>query len=191
MGVFTGDWMADNAIMLTILEELTLFTGNDRSGTKFFIKNGSKSIKPQSCKYGTTFRSLIGKKVRTYSKEDRGYLTKLREENPYLHDIFKEFSNHHFPDFSWTDITINYMPCGASMKLHLDKVNVGDSVLCAFGNYDGGLTFVKEEKTKHYKLYDCREQWIKFNGAKRKHFVSTITQGERFSLVFYNSKYKF
>ena len=191
MGIFTGDWLSDNAIMLSVLEELTLYTGNDRAGTKFFIKNGSKSIKPQSCKFGTTWRCMIGTKVRTYSKEDKGYLTKLREENPKLHSVFKEFSNYHFKDFEWTDITINYMPTGSSMKLHVDKVNVGDSILCAFGNYEGGNTFVKQDKGRNFNLYDCREGFIKFNGAEKQHFVSTVTEGERFSLVFYNSKNKF
>jgi hypothetical protein len=191
MSLFTGDWYSDNAIMYSILKDLTLYTGNDRAGTKFFIKNGKKTTKPQSCKFGTTWRCMIGTKIRTYSEKDKGYLTKLREEQPELHSIFKQFSDLHFEGFEWTDITINYMPKGTSMKLHLDKVNVGESILCAFGSYEGGNTFVKQDKGKNYKLYDCREDWIKFNGAEKKHFVSTVTEGERFSLVFYNSKNKF
>jgi len=191
MSYFTGDWLSDNAIMYSILQELPLYTGNDRCGSKIFIKNGKKSVKPHSCKYGTTWRCMIGKKLRTYSKEEKGYLTKLREEEPTLHDVFKEFSMYHFSDFNWTDITINYMPKGTSMKLHLDKVNVGDSILCAFGNYEGGNTFVKQDKGRNFDLYDCREGFIKFNGAEKQHFVSTVTEGERFSLVFYNSKNKF
>ena len=191
MNTFTGDWLSDNAIMLEILSNIELYTGNDRAGTKFFIKNGKKTTKPQSCKFGTTWRCMIGSKVRTYSKKDKGYLTKLREEQPHLYSIFKEFSNYHFSDFQWTDITINYMPKGTSMKLHLDKVNVGPSILCAFGSYQGGHTFVKDVKGRNFKLFDCRDKPIKFNGAERKHFVSTVTEGERFSLVFYNSKNKF
>ena len=39
MNYFIGDWYSDSAIMYSILNELTLYTGNDRSGTKIFIKN--------------------------------------------------------------------------------------------------------------------------------------------------------
>jgi len=189
--IFCGDWYSDLAILYDLLKELPLYTGNDRCGKKFYIKNQTKTDKPHSCKYGTTWRQKIGKKIRTYSKEDKAYLTKLREDRPDLHGIFKEFSNLYFEDFKWTDITINYMPKGTSMKQHLDKVNYGESILLATGDYKGGSTFLENENDKNFKIYDCREQFIKFNGATRKHFVNTITEGERFSLVFYNSKNKF
>jgi hypothetical protein len=188
---FCGDWFSDNAIMYDVLASLYLTTGNDRAGSKIFIKNGSRSVKPQSCKFGTTWRCMIGSKKRTYSEKEKGYLTKLKEEEPELDNIFREFSSLHFPDFKWTDITINYMPESTCMKLHTDKVNVGDSILCAFGDYEGGYTFVKNIKDRNYSMYDCRTEWIKFNGAERKHFVSTVQKGDRFSLVFYNSKSKF
>ena len=191
MKYFTGHWESDNAIMYSLLEELTLYGGNDRSGTKFFIKNGEKSTKPISCKFGTTFRCMIGKRKRTYCEAEAGYLTKLREENPELFDIFKEFSNYHFADFSWTDITINFMPQSTSMKMHYDKINVGESILCAFGDYEGGNTFIENIDKNKFDIYDCREHFVKFNGALKKHFVNTVKGGNRFSMVFYNSIKKF
>jgi len=194
MTIFTGDWYGDVAIMYEILKELPLYTGNDRAGNKIYMKDNVRKMNklPQSCKYGTTWRCMMGDKVRTYSKEDKGYLTKLREDRPELHYMFKEFSQLHFPDFMWTDITINYMPKGTTMKLHYDKVNVGDSILCAFGDYTGGNTFIQQKKgIGDYDIYDAREKFIKFNGSQLRHFVSSVKSGKRFSLVFYNSKNKF
>lgn len=188
---FTGHWESDSAIMLSILQDLSLYGGQERSGTKFFIKNGTKSTKPISCKFGTTFRCMIGKRKRTYCEIEKGYLTKLREEEPELYHIFKEFSNFHFSDFKWTDITINYMPKSTSMKLHFDKINVGDSVLCAFGDYEGGNTFIENREKHKYDIHDARLEPLIFNGAEKRHFVNIVKKGDRFSLVFYNSLKKF
>ena len=77
------------------------------------------------------------------------------------------------------------------MKMHLDKINVGDSILCAFGDYEGGNTFIENIDKNKFDIYDCREQFIKFNGALKKHFVNTVKGGNRFSMVFYNSIKKF
>jgi len=191
MNYFIGDWFSDSAIMYCILDDLTLYTGHDRSGTKFFIKNDKKVKKPQSCKFGTTWRQLIGKNIRTYCSKLKGYKTKLYEEQPQLFNVFNEYRDLYFKDFKFDSVTINYMSKGSSMKLHFDKVNVGESVLCAFGNYNGGKTFIQNEKNRNYTIYDARDEPLIFNGATRRHFVNTISEGERFSLVFYNSKNKF
>ena len=40
---FTGDYYADGALMYDYLSQLELYTGNERSGSKFFDKiKGSK-----------------------------------------------------------------------------------------------------------------------------------------------------
>lgn len=190
MKYFNNDWYSDSAIMYSILDDLTLYTGNDRNGTRFFIKNDRKVKKPQSCKFGSTWRQLIGKNIRNYCPILKGYKTKLYEEHPELFDVFNEYRDLYFKDFNFDSVTINYMAKGSAMKQHFDKVNVGESVLVAFGDYSGGNTFIQNEKNNNYTIYDARDEVIIFNGAKRRHFVNTVSTGERFSLVFYNSKNK-
>ena len=67
----------------------------------------------------------------------------------------------------------------------MDKINVGDSILVAFGDYTGGRTYVKNKNDKNYEIYDARLEPLQFNGAERKHGVTTVTSGNRFSLVLY------
>jgi len=185
---FQGEWYADNAIMYSILDEIPLYSGNERSGSKFFLKTEKRTDKPISCHYKTTWRENMGKGKRVYSESAGGFLTKLYGEYPELLDIFKEFSRHHLSNFEFNSITINRLPKNNCMKVHKDKVNVGESCLVAFGDYHGGSTFVQNEKDLNYKIYDCREEYIKFNGAERRHFVNSVKEGLRYSLVFYNSK---
>lgn len=193
MNYFNGDWLGDCCILHEYLKTTNLYIGNDRSGRRFFDRDPTISNKlPISCKYGNTWRCMIGTRKRTYDPVSRGYLTKAKEEQPELNNIFKEFSNIHFPHIKWTDITINYMPVGSSIKIHTDGSNTdGNSVLVAFGDYEGGYTFVENKNDKNYTPYDARLEPVIFNGCKRKHFVSKVMKSDRYSIVFYKSKTKF
>ena len=185
---FQGEWYADNAIMYSILDEIPLYAGNERSGSKFFLKTEKRTDRPISCHFKTTWRQNIGTKKRVFSESAGGFLTKLYGEQPELLDVFKEFSRLHLENFNFNSVTINRLPKNNCMRVHRDKVNVGDSCLVAFGEYMGGSTFVQNEKDLNYKIHDCRDGFIKFNGAERKHFVNSVKRGLRYSLVFYNSK---
>ena len=187
---FTGDFHADSYLMYGYLEELDLYTGTERGGKKFFTrKEGSK--RPESTKFGWTWRKYLSPtKNRMYDPEVGLYKTKLMEQHPYLMDLFKEYGDYHFPDFDFKQVTINRMPKGTSTKQHLDKVNVGDSILVAYGDYGGGRTYIQNEKDSNFKIVDCRTCLTKFNGSQLKHGVTTITSGKRYSLVFYNNKVK-
>ena len=183
---FTGCFYSDSAIMQSILSDLHLTTGNDRSGTKFFVSKG----KAQSAKVGTTWRKLIGTKTREIDEKSGLYKTKLLAEHPELMLIFNEYRDKHFKDFLFDQVTINYSPKGTIIRQHLDKTNVGDSVLVAFGDYEGGKTYIANIKDRNFMLTDCRNKIEIFNGAERKHGVTAVTSGERFSLVFYKNKPK-
>ena len=184
---FTGDYFCDSALMYDYLSELELYTGNERSGTKFFTKEiGSK--KPNPLKLGYTWRKRRGVKEREYDEKVGLYKTKMMEENPWLYDMFKEYQLLYFKDFEWTEITINHMPTGCRTKEHLDKINVGDSVLVAFGDYTGGKTYIQNKNDRNYIIEDARDEPLIFNGAERKHGVTTISSGDRFSLVYYKNK---
>ena len=188
--LFTGDWHSDNAIMFSVLDSIPLYTGNDRCGSKIYKKNLTKTSKPESCKFGTTWRLMIGKEKREYCPILKGYKTKLYQDYPELFDVFNEFRDYYFKEFIFDSVTINKMPKGVSMKPHYDKMNVGESVLVAFGDYKGGNTFIKKDE-RNYKIVDARDEPQQFNGHTTHHFVSTIKEGLRYSLVFYNSKNKF
>jgi len=182
---FTKDFFTDSALMYDYLEQLHLYTGSERSGEKFFTRpKGTK--KPESTKYGWTWKKYLSPtKNREYDPTVGLYKTKLLVEYPELMDIFKEYSNIHFPNLEWKQVTINKMESGNSIKEHVDKINVGDSVLVAFGDYEGGLTYVEGMGE-----IDCRTQITRFNGSKLKHSVSVVHGGKRYSLVFYNNKTK-
>tara|TARA_R110000822_G_scaffold94231_1_gene216220 strand:+ start:1770 stop:2357 length:588 start_codon:yes stop_codon:yes gene_type:complete len=184
---FCKEFHADSYLMYDYLSQLEMYTGNERSGQKFFTKEkGSK--KPNSFKFGWTWRKRRGTGEREYCPIKKMYKSKAMEDNPWLLDMFKEYSNNYFPTFEWTEIQINHMPEGCRTKQHLDKVNVGDSILIAFGDYKGGLTYVKNKNDRNYEIHDARFEPIQFNGAERLHGVTTITSGDRFSLVFYKNK---
>tara|TARA_R110000803_G_scaffold3707_9_gene12625 strand:- start:204 stop:773 length:570 start_codon:yes stop_codon:yes gene_type:complete len=184
--ILTGEWYTDSYIMYDYLSQLHLVTGNERSGTKFFNRE-KNSKKPESTLFGYTWRRNMGKGIREFDEEKQLYKTKLMSENPELLTLFKEFSNHYFSWFEWNNVQINYMPIGTVMKQHLDKKNVGESYLIAFGAYKGGDTYVENKKDRNFTLYDCRVAPLVFNGSERKHGVSTVQDDDRYSLVFFNN----
>jgi hypothetical protein len=186
MNILSGEWYADTYIILEYLTQLKLVTGNERSGTKIFNRE-KKSGKPESSLYGWTWRKNIGTTVREFDEEKNLYKTKLMADHPELLDLFKEFSNSYFPLFEWNNVQINFLPEGTSMKKHFDKKNVGESILVAFGSYKGGNTYVRNTKDKNYTIYDARVCPLQFNGAERDHGVNVVSNGDRYSLVFFNN----
>ena len=186
MTYFTGNFQYDEVLMFELLDSLYLRTGNERSGSKFFGRNAKR--KAESMKLGWTFRKKCGTNDRVFDEEKGLYQTVLLSENPGLMDLFREYSNFHFFNFEWTEITINKMPTGTNIKMHLDKVNVGDSILIAYGEYSGGNTFIQEGQK--FRSVDARLEPVIFNGSQLNHYVNTVTKGDRYSLVFYKNKYK-
>ena len=182
---FTGDFFSDSALMTEYLDEIPLYTGTERNGQKFFNRPKGKA-KPESTKYGWTWRKrLTDTTERTWDEGVGLYRTKIMDDYPHLYDLFKEYSEHHFPYFIWTQVQINLLPQGTSIRCHLDKKNVGDSMLVAFGDYKGGSAYIIcDDEEKHYT--DPRNSPQKFNGAKVRHGVDEVLTGTRYSLVFYN-----
>ena len=89
---FTGDFHADSYLMYDYLSQLEMYTGNERSGDRFFTKQkGSKQS--HSFKFGFTWRKRRGTGEREYCPIKKMYKSKAMEDNPWLLDMFKEYSN--------------------------------------------------------------------------------------------------
>ena len=69
-------------------------------------------------------------------------------------------------------------------KKHIDKNNIGESIIIGFGDYKGGDLNIETDDgiIKH----DIRTPLL-FNGAENYHWVSPIKSGTRYSVVFFKS----
>ena len=180
MTYFIGDWYSDSAIMRDFLDDIEFYSGTERR--KMLIVPPSVG---GSMLFGTTWRSYLSPtKNREFDDETGKYKTKVYAENPHLKGVFKEFSQLYFPDFSWEQIQLNK---NFKCPPHKDKKNIGESVLCCFGDYTGGETFI--EKEDGTVLVDAREKPVIFNGAKYFHGVNDY-EGTRYSLVFFKNYIK-
>ena len=149
MSYFSGDWEDDCDVMRNILDCVEF-----KSGTARRKMYKQKAGTGGSMLFGLTWRGYLSpSKSRTKSGYKGLYKTKVMDDHPELEDIFKEFSSYHFPNFKWSQVQMNRnFKCGR----HKDSTNVGESVLCAFGNYEGGDTFVDYENIT--LGYDARLQ---------------------------------
>lgn len=177
---FTGDWYSDSVLMVDLLESIEFYSGTERRRMLSVSKK-----KGGSMLYGTTWKSYLSKtKTRTKDEETGLYKTKVYDENPDLKEIFKEFASFHFPLFKYEQVQMNK---NFTCPPHRDSKNVGESVLCCFGDYKGGETCIDFE-TK-IRTYDAKIAPVRFNGSKYLHWVKPF-EGTRYSLVFFNNRKK-
>ena len=181
---FTGDWAVDNAIMYSYLEAVEFYMGDE--------SRRLNNLKTKDCGrmlYGTTWRTFLkydketGEKLFLPPAKENpklGY-TKVKCCNPILEEVFKEFQQLYFPDFEYTSVQLTK---NFEIKRHIDSINVGESILCCFGEYMGGQTVV--EKPEGDWILDARIKPYKFNGSKYYHYVLPFEGGTRYSLVFFN-----
>tara|TARA_R110000787_G_scaffold1099_2_gene4007 strand:- start:4866 stop:5438 length:573 start_codon:yes stop_codon:yes gene_type:complete len=179
MHYFIGEWYADNAIMTTYLDEMKIVSGTTRNKLLYVNKKiGGSAL------FGVTWRPYLSPtKNRTPSKKYKNLCnTKLVDDHPYMEEVFAEFVSIYFPDFFYTQIMINK---NYQIPPHFDSANVGESVLCAFGDYDGGEINIDFGEGLEPLQLDPQEKPVRFNGSKYKHWVSDYN-GLRYSLVFFN-----
>ena len=176
---FTGDYLSDSAIMFDYIDEMEVVSGTDRNKILYVNpKKGGSNL------FGYTWRPYLSPtRNRTKSEYDGLYNTKLKDMYPEFKDIALEFRNLYFPQFKYSQIQINKQYC---IPMHKDSMNMGESVLCSFGDYEeGGETFIDLGKTK--LCIDARTAPVKFNGSKFKHWVEPWQSGTRYSLVFFHN----
>jgi hypothetical protein len=85
---------------------------------------------------------------------------------------------HRIVPFRFTTVQVNY---NYKTKTHIDKNNVGDSVIVGLGDYKGGDLLVEG------KAYNIKYHPLQFNGAELEHGTAPYT-GNRYSLVFFRTK---
>jgi hypothetical protein len=84
------------------------------------------------------------------------------------------------PIFSYTSIQVNH---NVMCNQHKDKNNVGESIIISVGDYTGG-DFVIENQ-----IYNTYHQPVSFNGSKLSHWNTNNIVGDKYSIVYYTSKY--
>ena len=180
--IFTKNYNEDYFIMTNILDSIDFYSGSDRRRmmTNSNIKHPSKS-EGGSMLYGVTWRGYLNKERTRTKIADGVYCTKIRDDHPDLDEVFKEFASIYFPQFEWGQVQMNKnYPCPP----HLDSSNVGESILCTFGEYTGGETcrFIDNKIIKH-----CERKPLQFDGSSILHWVQPF-KGTRYSLVFFHNK---
>lgn len=79
--------------------------------------------------------------------------------------------------FKFGTVQVNY---NYKTKPHIDKNNVGESVIVGLGSYKGGDLIVSG------KRYNIQYKPLMFNGAEHLHSTSAYS-GDRYSLVFFRT----
>jgi hypothetical protein len=175
---FTGDKEEDDLVMFLILQQVEFKSGTVR-------RNMFKNLKKNpggSMLYGLTWKSYLSKeKSRTPSKYVGLWKTKVMDDYPDLEIIFEQYRNKYFPDFEYRSVQMNH---NFKCPPHKDSSNIGFSVLCGFGDYDGGECSI--DFNGCIKSYDVSHTYLKFDGSQYKHWVEDWT-GERYTLVFFDN----
>jgi hypothetical protein len=96
---------------------------------------------------------------------------------PELYKQLMSFGEKNIPiQFDGIQLNNNY-----ESTMHVDRNNVGESVIVSFGNYEGGELVIEG------KVYDTRYQPILFEGSKYRHWNQKILSGDKYSLVFFKN----
>ena len=181
MKYFTGDIFADNAMMIEILQESTLYNGTNRKKKYKEFKGKYPNSKQISATYGYTRRGKMSEtKCRKESIYFGFYQTQTMSHNEHLEAIFAEYALYHLPeDFFYSQVQINF---NYDIEPHYDSQNQKDSYIVGFGDYTGGNLAIKLEKG--VASIDIKDKPMKFNGSKHMHWVEPH-KGDRWSLVFF------
>lgn len=128
-------------------------------------------------------------------------LSLASERSPALTRLLVRFAERAAPGMSFTSIQVNK---NYAARPHVDKNNLGTSMIVGLGDYEGGGLWVHDDEGDvdvelsedvssmyHYRAgetyrgtdLDIRNRWCSFDG-NRLHLTRPFT-GERYSLVYY------
>jgi hypothetical protein len=98
----------------------------------------------------------------------------MRRDKSRIYDACKEA----FPDFPFDGVQVNR---NFQCKPHRDRLNVGDSLLFAFGDYTGGALVVEGREI------DARTPYV-FDAHANTHWVAPF-EGTRYSVVLFPHRF--
>jgi hypothetical protein len=107
-------------------------------------------------------------------------LSSITLKYPQLYEELKILIKKIDPNFQYTSIQVNH---NVTCNPHKDKGNFGESVIVSTGDYSGSNFVIENE------LYNTYHQPISFDGSKLFHWNTNDLVGNKYSFVFYNSKY--
>jgi len=119
-------------------------------------------------------KQRFGRKV-TNSRFDSLY--------PELYKELKHLANRYG---NFTSIYVNH---NVVCPKHIDTLNIGESVIVSFGDYTNCNLCININGTTH--TVDTNLQPVQFDASKYEHWNTTDLTGNKYSIVFYNSKYAF
>ena len=99
-----------------------------------------------------------------------------------LYELTKEYIKYIDDDFYYTSIQYNK---NNQCKKHLDKNNVGVSLIIGLGDYTGGELILYDENGENPVKHDIKNKPLKFNGSELYHETAPF-EGERYTMVFYS-----
>jgi len=169
---FIGDLDSDCYILYDYIRNLRIHTNNNR-------RNINNNKAPLSATYGYVKNGNNNGKMRPKSLLYKGwFVSRLKQDYPYLEDIFREFSNLYFKDLKWTNIMINK---NFQTQPHRDANNIGESCIIGLGDYTGG-----ELEVEGRGVINIQHNPTIFNGSELTHSTKAF-KGERWSLVFFDN----
>ncbi len=98
---------------------------------------------------------------------------------PELFELCQNLIKSYDPEFSYTTIQVNK---NVECAPHIDKNNVGHSVIIALGDYEGGQLVIEG------KIFNIKNRFKAFDG-RNGHWTLPFT-GDRFALVFFTHTFK-
>jgi len=121
--------------------------------------------------------------------EKAGYRKLISEKtkSPKFNKIYNEsinYMNLYDKKFKYTSIQYNK---NNQCQKHLDKNNIGESMIVGLGDYTGGELIIYDEDGNNPVKHDIRYKPLKFNGSIYPHETAPF-EGERYTLVFYSIK---
>lgn len=110
---------------------------------------------------------------------------KTNEAYPEAYKALIAFGNEVVPKgWDYQTITVNHL---VKAKKHVDKKNVGASVIVGIGDYTGGDLRVWTPENTNPKDWNIHDKPTMFNGGIRPHETQSF-KGNRYTFVFYRQK---
>ncbi len=139
---------------------------------------------PKSFKSKGKGKGLVFGKVNRFgtSAKNYGYFGDSTNNIKYniIYDILLDLSN--YLNFECTTFQINH---NFKTQPHYDKNNIGNTLIIAFGDYDGGELNVNINN--EIEIIDIKYKQYIFDGSNNLHWTNDFI-GNRYSLMFFNTK---